>query len=408
MPYVTAYRDQAQGPRKLRPQHHRHHCKTKVYRNQPLHQITKPNKLQPISPPTNLPTITTSPNTTMSYPRTLPLRRFAPALRTQRTAAFSTYRPNLASQDYGSGAGDPKGENPQQQGANPSADKEHPGPPPPAAGKGTGSTPTKGGEKSSNDTSGQKKGTQSKNGAEPKILNENPPKDGEAPADVEQHNRDMDQRAEKAHEKASNADAEKDKVGKGFWSGRSSLNTSSPVKCDFHTNTDGSYRTGRRRQATIDGAQWNECSSIWKWKVVHSLCIVCILLKTPALVRTQSPHRIPTMILDRYHNTMIDDSSRKLQDWTEQRFKVPPNLCEARIMLRPMIQRSQYHWKLCRAKYIWTSYDRGYVCVAGPRQAKSRQHTRRRRCSLAPHPRVKRALRRLSWPSNTRRFTTIA
>jgi len=170
----------------------------------------------------------------MSYLRTLPIRRFAPsALRTQRTtAAFSTSRPSLASQDYGSGAGDPKGENPQDQGANPSADKEHPGPPPPAAGKGTGSGPTKGGEKSSNDTSGQKKGTQKnvdsgkgvgKDGAQPKILNESPPQDGEAPADVAQHNRDMENRAEKAHEKVSSDEVEKDKVGKGFWSGESPL-----------------------------------------------------------------------------------------------------------------------------------------------------------------------------------------
>lgn len=46
--------------------------------------------------------------------------------------------------DYGSGEGDPKGEKPKEQGANPSADKEHPGPPPPKAGLGTGGGPTKG------------------------------------------------------------------------------------------------------------------------------------------------------------------------------------------------------------------------------------------------------------------------
>lgn len=194
---------------KLRPQHHRHHCKTPKRQHQPAIDLQISSTQKPITT-----------TITMSYLRTLPLRRFAPsALRTQRT--FTTSRLSLASQDYGSGAGDPKGENPQSQGANPSADKEHPGPPPPTAGKGTGSTPTKGGEKTSNDTSSsgqQKKGTQ--NGAQPKILSENPPKDGEQSEDVEKHNREMESRAEKAHEKASNEDAEKDKVVKGFWSGK--------------------------------------------------------------------------------------------------------------------------------------------------------------------------------------------
>lgn len=157
----------------------------------------------------------------MPFLRSLPVRQFQalarPAIRTQR-AAFTTTRPSLASQDYGSGAGDPKGEDPQSQGPNPSADKEHPGPPPPGAGKGTGSGPTKGGDKSSNqgDKSGSSKGTQA---AQPKILNENPPKEGEENADVAKHNREMDQRAEKASSKVTSEEAEKDKVGKDFWRG---------------------------------------------------------------------------------------------------------------------------------------------------------------------------------------------
>lgn len=152
----------------------------------------------------------------MSFLRTLPARHhLTPALRTQR-AAFTTARRSLASQDYGSGAGDPKGEKPQEQGPNPSADKEHPGPPPPSVGKGKGS-------KGNNETSSkgqQQKGTQQQSGgAQPKILNADPPKEGEQSAEVERHNRDMENRAEKAHEKVSNEEAEKDKVGKGFWSG---------------------------------------------------------------------------------------------------------------------------------------------------------------------------------------------
>ncbi|KAF1982252.1 hypothetical protein K402DRAFT_424690 [Aulographum hederae CBS 113979] len=144
--------------------------------------------------------------------------------------------------DYGSGEGDPKGEKPKEQGANPSADKEHPGPPPPKAGQGSGSTPTKGtaeghntgeakqsGGKRSYSTSinvgrrqfstltrlEKQKGTE---GAQPKILNENPPKTGEESDDVKKHNEEMSKRPERAHEQVSNDDAEKDKVGKGFWS----------------------------------------------------------------------------------------------------------------------------------------------------------------------------------------------
>lgn len=143
------------------------------------------------------------------------------------------------------------GENPQDQGANPSADLEHPGPPPPKVGQNTGSTPTKGTSsghnteepaqgksqadvstgntgsdslKSSNGKRGfhtsarqlndelRSKKTQ---GAQPKILNESPPENPSE--DVKKHNADMEQRAEQATEKVSDEDAQKDKVGKGFW-----------------------------------------------------------------------------------------------------------------------------------------------------------------------------------------------
>ncbi|KAI9682797.1 MAG: hypothetical protein M1822_006287 [Bathelium mastoideum] len=161
---------------------------------------------------------------------------------------FSHRAAALASSDYGSGAGDPKGENPQQQGPNPSADKEHPGPPPPAAGQGSGSTPTKGTAEGHNTTGtsssslqqdkaggGQKRSfmtsarrgaedsgelrSQGTRGAQPKILKDAPPAKGEESEEVKRHNEEMDRRHEKAHAKVTEADPEKEKVGKGFWSG---------------------------------------------------------------------------------------------------------------------------------------------------------------------------------------------
>ncbi|KAF2084965.1 hypothetical protein K490DRAFT_47825 [Saccharata proteae CBS 121410] len=129
----------------------------------------------------------------------------------------------FASGDYGSGKGDPVGENPQDQGPSKSSDLEHPGPPPPSAGQGTGTTPTKGTADGHNTGSSKSEGSghgnksQQVKGAQPKILNANPPK--EESEEVAQHNREMEQRAERADTKISNEDAEKDKVPKGFWSG---------------------------------------------------------------------------------------------------------------------------------------------------------------------------------------------
>lgn len=166
----------------------------------------------------------------MSFIRSTSLRHFkafgTPALRTQR-AAFSAVPRVQATSDYGSGKGDPKGENPQSQGPNPSADKEHPGPPPPKEGQNSGSTPTKGGSGSQSSNSGSSqssKGTQSNvNGAEPKILNANPPTGEGAPKEVREHNEQMEQRAERASNKVSNEEAEKDKVSKDFWKGELSF-----------------------------------------------------------------------------------------------------------------------------------------------------------------------------------------
>lgn len=120
-----------------------------------------------------------------------------------------------ASGDYGSGTGDPVGEKPQEQGKNPSEDKEHPGPPPPSGAKGNSSGSST--EQSSSNKSSQ---TTSK-GAQPKILADNPPATSDE--SVRKHNEEMEQRAEKADSKVSNEDAKNDKVPKGFWSGKAAF-----------------------------------------------------------------------------------------------------------------------------------------------------------------------------------------
>lgn len=142
-------------------------------------------------------------------------------------AQFHTARTLRAQQDYGSGEGNPAGENPQQQGKRGREDLEHPGPPAPKVGQGnkssSSSSQSSSSSKSSNKASGSEtsKDVKGVKGAQPKILNENPPKGEDAPEAVKQHNREVDERAEKAHEQVSNEDAEKDKVPKSFWSGES-------------------------------------------------------------------------------------------------------------------------------------------------------------------------------------------
>ncbi|KAI6865634.1 hypothetical protein KC338_g4990 [Hortaea werneckii] len=134
------------------------------------------------------------------------------------TLAFTPRR--LAHQDYGSGDGNPAGENPQAQGKNPSEKAEHPGPEPPSAGKKAGEKSQQQGSQqqqqpSSSSSNNNNKGTQ--DAAQPRILNDPPPS---ASGEVEQHNREMDQRAEKSHEKGRAEEVEKDKVPKGFWAGQ--------------------------------------------------------------------------------------------------------------------------------------------------------------------------------------------
>ena len=176
----------------------------------------------------------------MPFLRPVSLLRSAARPAAVRPAFFARPQVRFATQDYGSGEGNPAGEKPQQQGQNPSENVEHPGPPPPKVARGQSSSSpnedsgsssgkssstsseSKPSEQSQSNDGASKTGAgdgKSVNGAQPKILNENPPAtDSE---DVKQHNREMDQRAEKAHEQVSNEEAEKDKVPKSFWSGKS-------------------------------------------------------------------------------------------------------------------------------------------------------------------------------------------
>lgn len=171
--------------------------------------------------------------------RVSPLFRSLIARRqTYRTpAAFQAPQQRRAyaheSSSYGGGEGDPKGENPQEQGSNPSAELEHPGPPPPKVGQGTGGGPTKanadGQNTQQNDSSGgQSKGSSSSSGGvsgspQPKILGENNPEHSE---DVKAHNEEMRKRHDKRDQSVASDGS--DHVGKGFWSGE--YTPDNPVK----------------------------------------------------------------------------------------------------------------------------------------------------------------------------------
>lgn len=148
----------------------------------------------------------------------------------------------FASSDYGSPTGGPISENPKEQGPNPSADKEHPGPPPPKPGQDTGLSGTKKGAKGHNTpnaqsdvrpsvgnepTQGKKSFSTSamsqaeaKDKPQPKILDETPPSDEDAPADVKKHNEEMANRADKAAAGAGREGTGKEEgVSKSFWQG---------------------------------------------------------------------------------------------------------------------------------------------------------------------------------------------
>jgi len=129
-----------------------------------------------------------------------------------------------AGSSYGGGEGDPKGENPQEQGPNPSADLEHPGPPPPDVGQGTGGGPTKKGAEGHNTQQNASSGGQGNSGGakggksapQPKIYKHDAPGEGQHSDEVKRHNEEMSKRHDRPQEKSPNED---DTVDKGFWSG---------------------------------------------------------------------------------------------------------------------------------------------------------------------------------------------
>lgn len=147
----------------------------------------------------------------------------------------------FASSDYGSPGHKDDPAAGEQKTPNPSADKEHPGPPPPKPGQGTGGA-TKADSQGHNTSTQQsdkrpsvgnaptqpsgKKGYATNNykppkgdtkNAEPKILNESPPSDDQAPEDVKKHNAEFEGRAERPAERVKQDEIEDDKVNKGFW-----------------------------------------------------------------------------------------------------------------------------------------------------------------------------------------------
>jgi hypothetical protein len=168
------------------------------------------------------------------------LTRPASCLRAVALRPALSARPQVrfATQDYGSGAGNPAGETPEKQGKNESENLEHPGPAPPKVARGQSSSspnnddatsqknPQKSGSSSgqqsqSNDGTSKAGSNQSTKGAQPKIFNPKPPAKGDESADVKKHNEGMDKRAEQSHEQVSKEDAKKDEVPKKFWSGES-------------------------------------------------------------------------------------------------------------------------------------------------------------------------------------------
>ncbi|XXH00768.1 hypothetical protein Hte_007119 [Hypoxylon texense] len=191
----------------------------------------------------------------------------------QAYRSFATSPRHFGPAGYGDGEGDPKGQDPQNQGASSDAqhNAEHPGPSPPDVGKGTGGGPTKagfsesmkqavakesGGKPSSSSSSPEEnasaqsggsrskeatetggsptggnianaasqqggealKGPQGKGTPSPKIHNQSIPgaKEGlsdEQKQEVERHNEEF----EKRHDRAS--PASQDKVDSKFWKG---------------------------------------------------------------------------------------------------------------------------------------------------------------------------------------------
>lgn len=165
----------------------------------------------------------------MTRLRLTPIFKFTTARPSPRTGLPSKYiqQHRYAGSSYGGGEGDPKGENPSDQGSNPSAGLEHPGPAPPKVGQGTGGGPTKSGadghnttENASSDAQGGAQTRGGKGGPQPKIHKHVNPEEHSHSEEVRKHNEDMSKRHDRAEDKSPDS-KENDKVGKGFWSGES-------------------------------------------------------------------------------------------------------------------------------------------------------------------------------------------
>jgi hypothetical protein len=186
-----------------------------------------------LSPSSTFIRLTNRAGVTSQLPRLCP---FSSAIR---------YSTPESSQGYGDGKGDPKGEMPQEQGSSSDAhhNSEHPGPAPPSKGQGTGGATKAGsGAKDPSEASASSGGSRSKQaketgsshtggdvggsggestspqgGAKPKISDMKIPneRDAEKQAEVEQHNKEFEQRYDRAPK------AQDDKVDKKFWSGES-------------------------------------------------------------------------------------------------------------------------------------------------------------------------------------------
>lgn len=167
---------------------------------------------------------------------------------------------NASSQGYGDGKGDPKAEKPQEQGSQSATHHkaEHPGPAPPSEGQNTGgATKASSGTKDPSEASassggarskeaketgssptggevggsgGESTSTKSKDGPKPKISDKKIPDEAmgdiEKQAEVRQHNREFEQRYDRAPK------AQEDKVDQKFWSGKSLCFASSFLRPD--------------------------------------------------------------------------------------------------------------------------------------------------------------------------------
>lgn len=156
-----------------------------------------------------------------------PITTISSSPRSLPSPAYAQQHRLYAGSSYGGGEGDPKGENPSDQGANPSADLEHPGPPPPSVGQGTGGGPTKkgaeghntqqnSGGQASTDGSGGASGAKG-DGPQPKIYKHDAPEEQTHSDEVRKHNEDVAKRHDRPNEQSAHED---DKVDKTFWKGK--------------------------------------------------------------------------------------------------------------------------------------------------------------------------------------------